>query len=261
MYLQFPGVIGAIDGTHIKIIAPKDRSESYINRKGYHSIQLQVVCNADLKFIHCYYGQVGSVHDNRVFRLLNIENMCTNAYFLNDSHILRDAVYCISKYVMVPFKDNGHSFERQINFNKRLSSTRMMAERSLGLLKGRWKSFLDTLPMQRTDLISKYIIACCILHNICLLKNDIIDIPLIIDESDFREEQFRIIENNTVQNEVCDTAHDMWKKLSTIHEQRLSTNKVSLLEDFHGYAMEPGCTMAQHVARVQNRAFRLRDIG
>lgn len=59
---------------------------------------------------------------------------------------------------------------------------------------------------------------------------------------------------------VCDTAHDMWKKLSTIHEQRSSTNKVSLLEDFHGYAMEPGCTMAQHVARVQNCAFRLRDI-
>lgn len=28
---------------------------------------------------------------------------------------------------------------------------------------------------------------------------------------------------------VCDTAHDMWKKLSTIHEQRSSTNKVSLL--------------------------------
>jgi len=38
----FPGVIGAIDGTHIKITAPKSHSESYVNRKGYHSIQLQV---------------------------------------------------------------------------------------------------------------------------------------------------------------------------------------------------------------------------
>lgn len=38
----FPGVIGAVDGTHIKISAPKDNSESYINRKGFHSIQLQV---------------------------------------------------------------------------------------------------------------------------------------------------------------------------------------------------------------------------
>lgn len=38
----FPGVIGAVDGTHVKISAPKDNSESYINRKGFHSIQLQV---------------------------------------------------------------------------------------------------------------------------------------------------------------------------------------------------------------------------
>lgn len=38
----FPNVIGAIDGTHIKIIAPNINSDSYINRKGFHSIQLQV---------------------------------------------------------------------------------------------------------------------------------------------------------------------------------------------------------------------------
>lgn len=48
--------------------------------------------------------------------------------------------------------------------------------------------------MQRTDLIPKYIIACCILHNICLLKNDIIDIPIIINEFDSTQEQ--IIQNN-----------------------------------------------------------------
>lgn len=38
----FPKVIGAIDGTHIRIVAPKMNPESYINRKGYYSIQLQV---------------------------------------------------------------------------------------------------------------------------------------------------------------------------------------------------------------------------
>lgn len=38
----FPGVIGAVDGTHIHIAAPKIESQAYINRKGVHSIQLQV---------------------------------------------------------------------------------------------------------------------------------------------------------------------------------------------------------------------------
>lgn len=38
----FPNLIGAIDGTHISITAPKENPESYVNRKGVHSIQLQV---------------------------------------------------------------------------------------------------------------------------------------------------------------------------------------------------------------------------
>lgn len=38
----FPGVIGAVDRTHVKIAVPKEHSDSYINRKGFHSIQLQV---------------------------------------------------------------------------------------------------------------------------------------------------------------------------------------------------------------------------
>lgn len=39
---NFPGVIGAIDGTHITIASPKKDGLAYINRKGHHSIQLQV---------------------------------------------------------------------------------------------------------------------------------------------------------------------------------------------------------------------------
>lgn len=38
----FPRVVGAIDGTHIKINAPTEDAQSYINRKGTHSIQVQV---------------------------------------------------------------------------------------------------------------------------------------------------------------------------------------------------------------------------
>jgi len=141
---------------------------------------------------------VGSVHDMRVFRLSNVENMLTNENFPHDSHILGDAAYRLTKHVMVPFKDNGHLTERQINFNKRLSSARMIVERSLGLLKGRFRSILDTLPMRRTDLIPKYIIACCILHNICLLQNDMIDIPIIINEPNIAQLQ---LEENGEQRE------------------------------------------------------------
>lgn len=37
-----PCTIGAVDGTHILIKAPQDEEWNYVNRKGQHSINVQV---------------------------------------------------------------------------------------------------------------------------------------------------------------------------------------------------------------------------
>ena len=44
----FPNVIGCIDCTHIRISRPHQHEHEYVNRKGVHSINVQLVCNADL---------------------------------------------------------------------------------------------------------------------------------------------------------------------------------------------------------------------
>ncbi|XP_066590835.1 putative nuclease HARBI1 [Prorops nasuta] len=177
----FPGVLGAIDGTHVKIVKPEEHPEAYINRKGYYSIQLQVVCDHELKFINCYAGQVGSVHDMRVFKLSNFSNLLNEEIFSNNSHLLGDAAYTINKYILTPFKDYGNLNSSQVAYNNRHSSARMMIERAIGLLKIRFRSILDKLRMTRTKLISKYIIACCIMHNICILQRDHMEIPVIVN--------------------------------------------------------------------------------
>lgn len=41
----FPCAIGCIDGTHVRIKAPSQNEPDYVNRKGYHSINVQAVCN------------------------------------------------------------------------------------------------------------------------------------------------------------------------------------------------------------------------
>lgn len=38
-----PGVIGCVDCTHIAIVRPTEHEETYINRKGYHSKNVQAV--------------------------------------------------------------------------------------------------------------------------------------------------------------------------------------------------------------------------
>ena len=38
----FPGVVGLIDATHVCIRAPEHEPDAYINRKKFHSLNLQV---------------------------------------------------------------------------------------------------------------------------------------------------------------------------------------------------------------------------
>lgn len=38
----FPRIIGAIDGSHIKIDKPDNDPDSYVNRKGFYSIQVNI---------------------------------------------------------------------------------------------------------------------------------------------------------------------------------------------------------------------------
>ena len=45
----FPCAIGCIDGTYVRIKAPSQNEPDYVNRKGYHSINVQAVCNHEGK--------------------------------------------------------------------------------------------------------------------------------------------------------------------------------------------------------------------
>lgn len=136
-----------------------------------------------MEFIHCYVGYPGSVHDQRVFNVSELQNFCNDeTKFPYDTHLIGDAAYKILKTILVPYKDNGRLTQRQKNYNYCLSSTRMVVERSIGLLKARFRILLDKLPMKRIDLIPNYIMACCVLHNICLMRNDMIEIPIIVED-------------------------------------------------------------------------------
>ncbi|KAI4454136.1 hypothetical protein MML48_1g11491 [Holotrichia oblita] len=71
----FPGIIGSIDGSHIRIDKPLQDKDSYINRKQYFSIHMQGIANEKRKFIDVWIGYPGSVHDARVFRESAIYNI------------------------------------------------------------------------------------------------------------------------------------------------------------------------------------------
>ena len=61
----FPGVIGAIDCTHVPITNPGgENGELFRNRKGYCSINVQVVCDDQARITNVVARWPGSTHDS-----------------------------------------------------------------------------------------------------------------------------------------------------------------------------------------------------
>ena len=69
---RFPGIVGLIDGTHVRIQAPGSEVEAdYVNRKQYHSINVQAIVDHKKRFINIVARWPGSTHDS--FILTNSE--------------------------------------------------------------------------------------------------------------------------------------------------------------------------------------------
>ena len=64
---QFPNCLGSIDGKHIRIKKPNRSGSTFYNYKGYFSIVLLAVTDADGKFIIIDAGSCGSNSDGGVF--------------------------------------------------------------------------------------------------------------------------------------------------------------------------------------------------
>ena len=64
----YPSVCGCIDRCLIRLTAPLEQPQEYIDRPHQHSILLQAVCDHNLLFRDVYIGEPGSVGDKRTFK-------------------------------------------------------------------------------------------------------------------------------------------------------------------------------------------------
>ncbi|XP_066593212.1 uncharacterized protein [Prorops nasuta] len=207
---NFTGVIGCIDGSHILIKRPKSNGNSYVNRKGNAYLLLQGICDHQMVFTDIYAGEAGSLHDYTLYKRSDIYKSIKNgqAIFFRESYLLGDLAYKLSTNLMVGFKDNGYLTNRQKKFNKELSKIRVKIENAFGLLKGRFRRliFLET---RRLDLCVLLILSACILHNICIVNNEDLDVlychrenevgnTSYIDSSDEEEENEHEVRNRAI---------------------------------------------------------------
>lgn len=74
----FPGVVGCVDCTHVAIVAPNniDNNEHvYVNRKQYHSINVQLICDANMLITNVNALYPGSTNDAFIWSNSNIQNL------------------------------------------------------------------------------------------------------------------------------------------------------------------------------------------
>ena len=167
-YSQFPSCLGAIDGTQIRIKAPKSNEEIYVNRKRYHSINVQLICSMNQEITSCTVKWPGLVHDSTIW---NNSTICSQLNRSYTGWLIGDSGYPLREKLMVPFNNPTAAGEKK--FNKSLKRRRLVVKRTIGVLKSRWRCLdsSNTGGLQFTPEVSCQVIgACIILHNYCIRR-------------------------------------------------------------------------------------------
>ncbi|XP_068565314.1 putative nuclease HARBI1 [Cebidichthys violaceus] len=163
----FPNVIGALDCTHVRIKRPSGVNEGdFVNRKSFHSINVQMICDADCIFSNVEAKWPGSVHDARILRASSIHQKLSQGEFAGI--ILGDKGYACQPFLLTPFADPQGG--AQMNFNLAHARTRGRIEMAFGLLKTRFQCLchLRVKPDRACDII----VACTVLHNIAIIRRE-----------------------------------------------------------------------------------------
>ncbi len=165
----FSSAVGAIDGCHIRLKPPATTAQCYLNRKLFHSIQLQAITDHLGKFIDVFVGYPGSVHDARVLR--NSPVYTGGLYPPAGKCILGDGGYpCLSAPIclITPYREPVQN-PLQARFNSKHSRARNIVERAFGMMKTRWRSVFFK-AMEVSPSFVPEVIACCVCSTISLFK-------------------------------------------------------------------------------------------
>lgn len=170
---NFPGVVGVVDGTHIAILKPNEEEHNFINRKGFHSLNVQIICDSDLKILNVNANYPGSTHDSFIWRQSQVKELLNTLYIGGDRGfwLLGDSGYPQEPYLMTPFL-NAEEGSPESRYNRAHISARNCVERCIGLLKMRFRCLLkERTARYSPNFVGSLTNACSVLHNICITNN------------------------------------------------------------------------------------------
>ncbi|XP_064831680.1 putative nuclease HARBI1 [Oncorhynchus masou masou] len=162
-----PNVMGVVDCTHIAIKAPNAEDSSYVNKKGFHSINCQLVCDARGLLLSAETNWPGSLQDDFILKQSSVYKELEEQEN-HEGWFLGDCCYPLKKWLMTPVQYPETSADFQYNLAH--TATHEIVDRTFRAIQTRFrcldgsKGYLQYLP----EKCSHIILACCVLHNVSL---------------------------------------------------------------------------------------------
>ena len=170
--------MGAIDGKNVAIKAPPHSGTLYHYHKGFSSVVLMAICDANYCFSFVDVGNYGSNNDSGVllnFDLgkkfksssMNIPEPSTKAGYNNENlpyFLVGDEIFPLQEWLMRPFSRAALTSEVREIFHYRHSRARRVIENAFGILVSGWRIFRQPIEAS-PQKVKKYTLAAIALHN------------------------------------------------------------------------------------------------
>ena len=143
----FYGVIAAIDGWLCTIEKPRivpNPGDFYSGLYKRYGLNVQAMCDANLRFIYVCVAGPGKTNDNRAFKRL--DGLHEWLQQLPDSYFLiGDNAYTLQRNLLIPFDGKQREQPNNRTYNFYLSQQRIRIEMAFGLLCTKWRIFHSNL--------------------------------------------------------------------------------------------------------------------
>ena len=181
----YDGCVGAIDGWLCCINAPSVHNPTDYHSGHYHchGVNVQAVCDANLRFIYFAVAAPGRTNDARAFnnclQLRTWLDSLPEKYFL-----IGDNAYTLKKTMLIPFSGAAKHITYNRTFNFYLSQLRIRVEMSFGRLTTKWRIFRRNLDQNVVNVALICRVAAR-LHNFVIDNDDIRFSASAVRPSDF----------------------------------------------------------------------------
>ena len=190
---RLSNIASAIDDTHIPLTCRPTRRfttmpSDFFNRKKFHSIVLQGVCDADRIFWNVCAGEPGGVHDAGQIVVSSLHAQLSTKRILAEPiirlrdiniepYLIGDTAYPSRPYMLKNYKPANPAMVDKMRFDSTVNGGRVVIEQAFGSLKNRWrilKAF--NMSVEKAAVVT---LACCVLHNFCEMQHE--RVPVLAD--------------------------------------------------------------------------------